>query len=109
MPEELLVKKLKLSDGQYYTIFDNGALRLDANGNLITGNDYVDEMIINGHLYITEIDEVPVGEAIEYVLVYDPATHGFKKRSIEHLLEDAGGASAFALSNQGALSLKIGK
>lgn len=63
------IKKIKLSNGSVYAIFDEGALRLDATGKLITGNATVDKVILDGDLFIVEIDNVPVNQAIDNVLV----------------------------------------
>jgi hypothetical protein len=61
------IKKIKLSDGSVYSIFDEGALRLNNEGKLITGNQLVDSLILSG-LYITEIDEIPVDQGISNVV-----------------------------------------
>ena len=46
------IKKIKLSDGSVYSIFDEGALRLNNEGKLVTGNIVVDEIIVKNDLYI---------------------------------------------------------
>ena len=61
------IKKIKLSDGSVYSIFDEGALRLNDEGKLITGNGTVDSLILNG-LYIVEINDVPVENSIDNVV-----------------------------------------
>lgn len=61
------IKRIKLSDGSVYSIFDEGALRLNSEGKLITGNKVVDALIIGG-LYITEVDDMPLGSGIDNVL-----------------------------------------
>lgn len=61
------IKKIKLSDGSVYSIFDEGALRLNDEGKLITGNGMVDSLILDG-LYIVEIDDVPVEHSIDNVV-----------------------------------------
>lgn len=101
--------KIKLSDGSVYSIFDTGALRLNADGKLITGNGIVDKVLLQGNLYITEINDVPVNQSISNVLVQDTSTGEIKKRSTNKLLEDIGGISYQMDSDTGTLSLKIGK
>lgn len=102
------VKKIQLSNGQIYSIFDEGALRLDPSGKLITGNGIVDKIILqNAELYITAIDDVPIEEDITNVLVQDEVTKAIKRRSIDYLLKDIGGVSCEVEGK--ALELKIGK
>ena len=60
MADTLRIKKIKLNDGSVYAIFDEGSLRLNDNNVLITGNDTVDNVIINGSLQITEIDDYKI-------------------------------------------------
>lgn len=103
------IKKIKLNNGSVYSIFDEGALRLNENGKLITGNTIVDKVILEGDLFITEIDDVPLDEDINNVLVQDDGTGQIKKRSTDKLLEDIGGISYNMDDTTGVLSLKIGK
>jgi hypothetical protein len=77
------IKKIKLSDGSIYSIFDEGSLRLNVNNILVTGNDIVDTVILNGNLSITEIDDIPVSDSIDNVLVQDSTTGEIKKRSTD--------------------------
>ena len=101
------IKKIKLSDGSIYSIFDNGALRLNENNQLITGNRLIDEILINGHLEVIEIDDIPLNQSIDNVLVQDSLTGRIAKRSTEQLLADIGGVSC---SVDGTVfSVKIGK
>lgn len=93
------IKKIKLSDGSIYSIFDEGALRLNENNILITGNSVVDEVIINGGLSILEIDDIPIEQAIDNVLVQDAATGRIMKRSTNQLLADIGGVSCQVQDN----------
>ena len=58
------IKKIKLSDGSVYSIFDNGALRINEQGYLITGSGIVDKKITCKGLYIVEIDDAPVENKI---------------------------------------------
>lgn len=101
------IKKIKLSDGTVCSIFDNGALRLNQNGVLVTGDSVVDNMIINGYVTIAEIDDVPLSQAIGNVLVQDENTGAIKKRSVDNLLKDIGGYSANVSGN--TLVLHLGK
>ena len=104
------IKKIKLSDGSVYSIFDEGALRLDPESNkLLTGNQVVDNVIIEGNLSILEIDDVPLDAAIDNVLVQDATTGQIKKRSTDKLLEDIGGISYSIDNTSGTLSFKVGK
>ena len=104
------IKKIKLSDGSVYSIFDEGALRLDPESNkLLTGNQVVDNVIIEGSLSILEIDDVPLDAAIDNVLVQDATTGQIKKRSTDKLLEDIGGISYSIDNTSGTLSFKLGK
>ena len=104
------IKKIKLSDGSVYSIFDEGALRLDPESNkLLTGNQVVDNVIIEGSLSILEIDDVPLDAAIDNVLVQDATTGQVKKRSTDKLLEDIGGISYSIDNTSGILSFKLGK
>ena len=65
------IKKIKLSDGTIYSIFDEGALRLNEDGKLITGNIILDNIIINSGLGIIAVDDKPVNETIDNVLIQD--------------------------------------
>ena len=104
------IKKIKLSDGSVYSIFDEGALRLDPESNkLLTGNQIVDNVIIEGNLSILEIDDVPLDAAIDNVLVQDATTGQIMKRSTDKLLEDIGGISYSIDNTSGTLSFKLGK
>ena len=104
------IKKIKLSDGSVYSIFDEGALRLDPESNkLLTGNQVVDNVIIEGNLSILEIDDVPLDATIDNVLVQDATTGQIKKRSTDKLLEDIGGISYSIDNTSGTLSFKLGK
>lgn len=62
------IKRIKLSDGSVYSIFDEGALRLNNEGKLVTGNIIVDEIIVNTNLYIIEVNDVPVEQEIDNVV-----------------------------------------
>ena len=109
MADNLRIKKIKLSNGSVYSIFDEGSLHLNDNNVLITGNSIVDEAILDGHLYITEIDDIPINQSIDNVLVQDSTTGEIKKRTTNKLLEDIGGISYSMDETNGILSLQIGK
>lgn len=102
-----VIKKVKLSDGSVYAFFDNGALRLNENNILVTGDEVVDQVIIQKNLIIIEIDNVPVEQAIDNVLVQDKTTGRIMKRSIDQLLADIGGISCEVENS--TFSIKIGK
>lgn len=102
-----VIKKVKLSDGSVYAFFDNGALRLNENNILVTGDEVVDQVIIQKNLTIIEIDNVPVEQAIDNVLVQDKTTGRIMKRSIDQLLADIGGVSCEV--EDSTFSVKIGK
>lgn len=100
------IRKIRLTDGSVYSIFDEGAIRLNANGVLITGNAIVDKVILDGHLSIMEIDDMDV--ATDNVLVQ--ASNGeIQKRGADKLLKDIGGASYNLDDQDGILSIKLGK
>ena len=104
------IKRITLSDGSVYSIFDEGALRLNDAGKLVTGNTVVDELILEGNLYITEVDNVPVDESIDNVVTMVRDENGyytFKRRSTDKLLADIGGTSTSV--KDGTLTMKIGK
>lgn len=102
------IKKIKLSDGSVYSIFDEGALRLNDEGKLVTGNKIVDALILDG-LYIIEIDDVSVEESIDNVVtaVYEDGRWVMKRRSTDLLLKDINGTSHEV--NGSVLNLKLGK
>ena len=102
-----VIKKVKLSDGSVYAFFDNGALRLNENNILVTGDEVVDQVIIQKNLIIIEIDNVPVEQVIDNVLVQDKTTGRIMKRSTDQLLADIGGISCEVENS--TFSVKIGK
>ena len=107
MPDAGKIRRIELIDGSVYTIFDEGAIRQNAQGVLVTGNAIVDEAILDGKLYIKSIDYINV--AVDNVLTQDSSTGEIKKRDANYLLEDIGGASYNMDDPNGVLSLKIGK
>ena len=103
------IKKIKLSNGTIYSIFDEGALRLNDEGILITGNATVDQVILQGNLTIAEVDDIDVNK-LEYtkVLVQDSKTGKVVGRDKNKLLEDIGGISYSMDEANGILSFKFG-
>lgn len=83
------IKKIKLSNGAIYSIFDEGALRLNANNEICTGNAAVDEAIFTGHLSIKEIDDVPLAQSNEIVISVN-ADGTIIKQNIRQVLRDLG-------------------
>ena len=102
-----IIKKVKLSDGSVYSFFDNGALRLNENNILITGNDVVDQVIIQKNLTIIEIDDVPIEQTIDNVLVQDKTTGRIMKISTDKILANSDGVSCKV--EVSTLSVKFGK
>ena len=103
------IKRIKLSDGTVCNIFDTGALRLNENGILVTDNDIVNQMIINRGLHITTIDDIPVEQVINNVLVQDTRTNEIKKRTTDQLLSDIGGFSCSVNNESATIIFKQGK
>ena len=103
------IKTIKLSDGSVYSIFDNGALRLNEQGYLITGNSVVDQSITCEGVYIIEVDEEPIENTINNLItaVQVNGRWELKRRSVDKILEDIGGTSSTV--KDGVLTLKIGK
>lgn len=83
------IKKIKLSDGSIYSIFDEGALRL-VDKVIYSGNAVVDEAILNGKLFIKEIDDIPLENCQEKILVADPLTGELKQQNIKAVLKSLG-------------------
>lgn len=100
------IKKIKLSNGSTYAIFDQGALRLDSDGKtIITGNGAVDRIIIDGNLHITEIDEIPLADTKYKVLVQ--GTNGeIQYEDIRIVLSNLGQLVSGWEEVNGALTLK---
>ena len=112
MPEQK-ISKVKLSDGKIYSFFDNNAIHIDEKINeLVVGNATIDDLIINRHLSIVEIDDMSIEEFLDthsYILTYNELSQEIKKRPTENLLKDIGGYSAKVDDTTGVLSLKLGK
>ena len=63
------IKKIKLTDGSVYAIFDEGALRLSDPSSegrvlLLANNPVVDNIILQGSLEIDEVDGIKNGEIV---------------------------------------------
>ena len=83
------ITKVKLSDGQIYSFFDKGALRLNNDCILVTGDEVVDRVIIDGKLTITHIDDVPV-DKYDYIVVQDRAGQLARRPKATFLNDDLG-------------------
>lgn len=108
MAENRKVVKLKLNDGQIYSIFDTGAIHLDDNGRLVTGNSIVDNVLINQDKFIIEIDDLLVDQAADYYLVQKTGDPNIKRKQRKEVLKDIGGYSASIDAESGILNLKLG-
>ncbi|MBO7691892.1 MAG: hypothetical protein J6T10_04565 [Methanobrevibacter sp.] len=99
------IKKVKLSDGKIYSIFDEGALRLDpTTKKILTGSTVVDEAILDGHLSIVEIDDVPLANVQMKVLVQG-ANGEIKQQDIRQVLKNLGLITASV--TDGTLNLEV--
>ena len=99
------IKKIKLSDGHIYSIFDQGALRLDPTTNkIITGVGPVDEAILDGHLSITEIDDVPLAQ-VQYKVLVQGANGEVKQEDLRYVLAKLGLVNGWEVDNNGTLEL----
>ena len=105
MPVNPKVTKLKLSNGVIYTIFDEMALHMDENGNVITGIEGIDNMIINMGLKLTAVNGKDI--AVTNVLSKDMNSNEIFLRDANKLLGDIGGYSCSV--NGEVLNLKLGK
>lgn len=82
------IKKIQLTDGSIYSIFDEGALHLsdpDSEGRvlLLAGNPVVDNIILQGSLEIDLVDDVPLSQLNPEVVFRDPTTGKLQKLSLE--------------------------
>ena len=104
MPNMPKVTKLKMSDGVTYTVYDEVALHMDENGNVLTNIPNVNYMIINMGLKLTAIN----GTDAAVTNVLSKSTDGtIVTRDANRLLEDIGGYSCSV--NDEVLNLKLGK
>lgn len=105
MAGEKKMTKVKLSDGVTYTVYDEVALHMDQDGNVLTNISGINYMIINMGLKLTSINEKPV--PVTNVLSKDPVTDEIFMRNANQLLGDIGGYSC-SVQNE-VLTLKLGK
>lgn len=110
---EKYIKKVKLTNGSTYYLYDAGAPRkadldnyLPLSGGTITGVLEVDELIRAGKLSVDTIEYQ--NTATDNVLI-QAADGTIKKRSTDDLLADIGGFSCSVDSESGILSLQLGK
>ena len=113
--EILYIKKVQLSNGEIYYIYDSGAARLSDldhyvpnDGGTITGNLQVDQKIITNDLAVLAVEFLAEEYEIDNVLVLD-SNGDVKKRSTDYLLKDIGGTSCSVNESNGTLILKRGK
>lgn len=114
MPDtEKFIKKIKLTDGSVYYLYDANAPRisdlenyLPLTGGTVTGNLKVDEQIHAGTL---KVDTITYQSTTTDNVLIQAADGTIKKRSADNLLEDIGGCSYSMNGTTGTLSFKIGK
>ena len=113
--EKVFIKKVQLSNGDIYYVYDEGAARLSdldnyvpINGGTITGNLQVDQQITTNGLYVLALEYITEEHEITNVLVAD-SDGEIKKRSTDLLLNDIGGTSYSMDTTNGTLILKRGK
>lgn len=113
MAEQKRIRKLRLSDGTVYYLYDMDAARssdleryLTLSGGTITGNLTIDGVLSASSLKVVELDERQI--PVTNVLTQDVATGEIQRRSADDLLSDIGGCS-FDISGDGVLVLKTGK
>lgn len=108
------IKKIKLSNGNVYSIFDEGALRLidykDPTTQVVrkvigTGNSVVDQVIIEQQLTIAEIDDIDISKYDGKVIARDKDTGILHEVSLRKLLNDLGVITA-SVDEDGTLSLE---
>ena len=103
------IKKIKLSNGEIYSIFDNDAIHSETrNGNVVmlTGNTVVDNVILNDGHFIIEIHDTNV--SVGNSLTVNTSTGKIEKRDAAKVLDDIGGCSYNMNDSNQTLSLKIG-
>ena len=100
------IKKITLSNGSTYAIFDQGALRLDSDGKtIITGNGAVDRIIVSGNLHITKIDEIPLADT-KYQVLVQGANGEIQYEDIRIVLSNLGQLVSGWEETNGTLGLK---
>ncbi len=98
------IRKITLSNGSTYAIFDQGALRLDpTTKKIITGVGAVDNIILEGHLSITEIDDIPLAQ-LKYDVLVQGANGVIQKQDLRCVLAELGLVNGWVEDN-GTLSL----
>jgi len=102
------VVKLRLNDGNVYSIFDTDAMRINDQGKLITGNLIIDNILINQNKFIIEIDDMPVEQAADFYLVQEEGESVIKRKRRTDVLKDIGGASYEMDGTTGVLRLYTG-
>lgn len=104
MPNMPKVTKLRMSDGVTYTVYDEIALHMDENGNVLTNIPNVNYMIINMGLKLMAVD----GTDVAVTNVLSRSENGeIVTRAADKLLKDIGGYSCSV--NNEVLNLKLGK
>ena len=110
---EKYIKKIKLTDGSTYYLYDAGAPRKDdlnnylpLSGGTITGNLEVDKKLRAGTLAVDTIEYQST--STDNVLI-QAADGTIMKRSTDNLLADIGGFSCSMNNETGTLSLQLGK
>lgn len=93
------IKTIKLSNDKIYAIFDQGALRLDpTTKKIITGVAPVDEVLLDGDLYITEIDNIPLADT-NYKVITQNVNGKIIKEDIRKVLKNLGVITANVSGN----------
>ena len=82
------IKKIQLSNGDVYAIFDEGSLHLSdptSEGRilLLSGNPVVDDIILQGGLEIDLVNDVPITESNPEVVFRDPTTGQILKLDLQ--------------------------
>ena len=99
------IKKITLSDGSVFSIFDEGSLHLDAQNRIMTGNAVVDSAISTKGLMIRSIDDVPLADVQGTILVRDSTTGLIKQQDIRQVLKNLGLITGWEVDLNNTLSL----
>ena len=109
MAEQKRIRKLRLSDGSVYYLYDMDAARssdleryLALSGGTITGDLTIDGILSASNIRVVTLDERQIPAT--NVLTQDVATGAIQRRSTDELLNDIGGCS-FDILNDGVLVL----
>lgn len=102
------IRKIKLSNGKVYSIFDENGIHVDPiSHKIISGNPVIDTIILdNDSIFISEIDGVVLESDF---VVYNPNTGQINYRSKDKVLKDIGGTAYEVDTQQGTLKLQVGK